>query len=155
MTVAPAIIAASVALVVAVLTPAVTSLRARREAINAKFDVALSSLLLVQAARHVATSINREYHPGTDQEYSLFTVRMAENSISYFVDQTVEARTALAAISRYVPETRDWVTSGWELTEERELEQRRLVEPHRAPALKTERLIRQSKSPAPPIESRT
>lgn len=136
MTLAPAIIAASVALVVAVLTPAVASLRARRQAINEKFDAAISALLMVQATRHVATGIDRQYHPGDDEEFRRFTVRMAEESISDFIAQTTAARAALAAISRYVPEVREWVTTAWELTEEREPEQRGVIELRRAPALK-------------------
>lgn len=150
MAIVSAIIAASVALVVAVLTPAVTFLRARREAINAKFDAAVAALLLVQAARHIATGIDRSYYPGTDEEYQRFKLKTSEASISNFVDQTVAARGALADLSRYVPEVRAWITSGWELAEERELEQRRLVEERRKSAMKTERLFRQSKTPAAP-----
>jgi hypothetical protein len=148
MTLAPAVIAASVALIVAVLTPAAASLRARRQAINEKFDAAISALLMVQATRHVATGIQRRYHPGDDKEYRRFTVRMAEESISEFIAQTAAARAALASISRYVPEVREWVTTAWELTEEREPEQRRLIELRRASALRTERLLRQSLPPA-------
>lgn len=148
MSITSATIAASVALIVAVLTPSVTSLRARREAISAKFDAAVSALLLVQAARHIATRIDRKYYPGTDEEYQQFNLKMAENSLSNFVEETVAARGVLADISRYVPEVRVWITDGWELTEERELEQRRLIETRRAPALKSERLFRQTKVPA-------
>lgn len=97
-----------------------------------------------------ASRVRREYHKDTDEEYRQFTVKMAEDSITYFIDQTVAARAALADLSRYVPEVRDWITSGWKLTEEREPEQRRLVEQRRAPALKTERLLRQSKAPSRP-----
>jgi dsRNA-specific ribonuclease len=97
-TIAPAIIAAAVALVVAVLTPTVTSLRARRQAINDKFDEAIAALLLVQGARHIATSIARHYHPGTDQEYRAFTVKTAEDSISEFIKKTADARDTLAAL---------------------------------------------------------
>lgn len=145
-----ALIAASVAVVVAVLTPAISSLRARREAIDAKFDAAIASLLLVQAARYIEMNIDRSYHPGTDEEHRLYRVTMAESSISRFVYQHVEARTALAAISRYVPEVREWITSDWELTQEYEPEQRRLVEASRTSALKTERLLRQSRHPEAP-----
>src|SRR3954454_17848777 len=53
----PAIIAASVALVVAVLTPLVTSLRTRRQAIHDRFDAALAALLMAQAARHTPTGM--------------------------------------------------------------------------------------------------
>lgn len=84
----PAIIAASVAIVVAVLTPALSSLRAVERRSTLMFDAAASSLLLVQAARHVATGVERKYHPGSDEEYHRFTVGMAEKSISGFIDQT-------------------------------------------------------------------
>jgi hypothetical protein len=149
MTLAPAIIAAAVSLVVSVLTvfltPAVTSLRVRREAINTKFDAAIEALLLVQAARHAPMTMQRGSYQGTDEEYRLFTLKMAENSLSQFIEQTTRARSALAAISNYVPEAREWITSGWELTQEREPEQREIIEENRTRALKTERLFRQSK----------
>ena len=148
-TLVPAIIAAAVSLLVSVLaaflTPAVTSLRARRESINKKFDAAIEALLLVQAARHTPMHIQRNYHPGTDEEHRLFTVQMAENSISEFIEQTTRARYALAAISNYVPEVREWITGGWELTQELEPRQRQIIEESRARALKSERLFRQSK----------
>ena len=146
-TIVPAIIAASVSLVVsvvaAVLTPAVTSLRDRREAINMKFDAALQSLLLAQAARHIPSSIQRHYHRGDDEEFRLFTVRMSENSILRFIAETTQARAALAAISPYVPEAREWIKGRWELTEEQEPHQREVIERCRASALKSERLFRQ------------
>lgn len=149
MTLVPAIIAAAVSLVVSVLTafltPAVTSLRVRREAINAKFDAAIDALRLAQAARNAPRSMQRGFYPGTDEEYRLFTLKMAENSISRFIEQTAHARAALAAISNYVPEAREWITGEWELKEEREPEQRKIIEENRARALKTERLFRQSK----------
>lgn len=145
MPVVSALIAASVALVVAGVTPAFSSLRARREGINQKFDEAISSLLLVQAARHIETNIERSYHPGTKEEHRQFELAMAEHAISRFVNQHVEARTALAAISRYVPEVRDWIIGGWELTQELEPEQRQIVEDRRSAALKSERLLRQSR----------
>jgi succinate dehydrogenase hydrophobic anchor subunit len=59
-----AVIAASVAIIVAFLTPAVTSLRARRQAINDKFDAAIAALLLVQAARHAASGTVDAIHTG-------------------------------------------------------------------------------------------
>lgn len=151
MTIAPAIIAAAVSLVVsvmtAVLTPAVTSLRIRREAISARFDAAIEALLLVQAARQAPRSIDRRYHTGTDEEYRLFTIQMTENSILKFIEKTTAARSALAAISNYVPEVREWITSEWELTDEREPRQRQIIQGGRRQALRTERLFRQSKPP--------
>lgn len=147
-TLAPAIIAAAVALVVAVLTPAVTSLRGRRQAIDLLFDQAIAALLLAQAARQISTGIARSYHPGSDEQYERFQVAMVEDSITHFVHQMRLARAALVTISRYVPETREWVSGGWELAEEREPEQRRVIESRRAAAKKSERLFRQSRGAA-------
>jgi hypothetical protein len=141
---ATAIIAGAVALVVAVLTPAVTSLRARRQEIDRLFDEAINALLLVQAARHISTGIDRRYHPGADEQFHDFLVRMSENSIEYFITETRRARGALVAVSMYVPEARGWVLSGWELTEEREDEQRHVIDARRHDALRSERLLRQS-----------
>lgn len=141
----PAIISASVALVVSVLAPAFTALQRRRDDVHSRFDKALSSLLTVQAARHIATGIARDYHPGDDEEYRRFKLNMVEDSIRHFVQQTVAAREALSEIAAYVPEARSWVTAGWELTEEKEPEQRGLIERRRAEAVKTERLFRSRK----------
>lgn len=151
----PAIVAASVALIVAVLTPAATSLRARRQEVDQKFDAAISALLLVQATRHIASSIARQYHPGTDGEYRTFIVSMSESSITKFIEQTGNARAALAALSPYVPEVRQWITSGWELTEEREPEQRRIIEAGRPAAVKSERLFRRRRPAIAAVEAPT
>ena len=140
--VVPVIVSASVALIVSVLTPAFTALQGRRDEIHAKFDRALSSLLTVQVARHIVTSIARSYHPGDDEQYRRFNVSMAEDSIRRFVEQTVRAREALSELAAYVPEVREWIAAGWELTEEREPEQRQQIELRRADAVKQERLIR-------------
>lgn len=155
MTLAPAIIAASVSLVISVLTafltPAVTSLRTRRESVNKKFDTAVDSLLLVQAARQAARSSARSYHSGNDEEYRLFNVQLSEKSITEFIDQTTQARYALAAVSIYVPEAREWITAGWELTQELEPRQRQIIEKSRGRAVKSERLFRQSERGLPVV----
>ncbi|MFT4214231.1 MAG: hypothetical protein QM622_05585 [Microbacterium sp.] len=138
----PVVVSASVALIVSVLTPAFTALQRRRDEIHAKFDRAQSSLLTVQAARHIATSIARNYYPDDDEQYRRFSASMAEDSIRRFVEPTVQARESLSELAAYVPEVREWITAGWELTEEREPEQRQQIELRRADAVNRERLIR-------------
>lgn len=54
----PAIIAAAVALMVAFITPAVTNLRARRQAVTDKFDTAVSALLILHAYRNTPTGLS-------------------------------------------------------------------------------------------------
>lgn len=147
----PAIISASVAIVVAVLAPAFTALQRRRDDVHARFDEALAALLTVQAARHIATGIARRYHPGNEDEYRRFQLVMSEDSIRHFVLQTVAAREALSKIAAYVPEARGWITAGWELTEEKEPEQRDLIERRRAQAVRTERLFRSRGVVASPV----
>ena len=123
----PAIITASVALVAsvltAVITPAVTALRARRQAINDRFDAALAALLVVQAARHTPNSANAiPWFTAEDQQ--AVNQRLAEKGLHYFIDKTAEAKVAFAAVQAFVPEVRAQITSGWELT--------RLTNPHSA-----------------------
>lgn len=122
-------------------------MRTRRQTVDAAFDAAVHALLLVQASRHISTGLERQLHPGPDQRFEDFRARMTEDSIEYFVAQMRHARASLVAITRYVPEARNWVLSGWELTEEREPEQRRVIEARRAAALQSERLFRASKVP--------
>lgn len=145
----PAVIAASVAIVAAVLTPALSDLQRRRSDLHSRFDRAIASLLTVQAARHIASSITRGYHPGTDAEYRLFNVSMAENSIRGFVAETVKAREALSHLAQYVPEVRQWITTGWELTEENEPAQRATIERRRRDAIRSERLFRDRRISTP------
>lgn len=146
MTLTTAIITASVSLVVAVVTavvaPTISARRVRRDAINDKFDEALTALLRVSASRHSPQSIVRRYHTGTDQEHQAFNVGLAERWITHHIEETAGARAALAEIAGYVPESRDWLTSGWELNEADELSQRSIIESRRAAAIKTERLFR-------------
>jgi hypothetical protein len=81
--ISPAIIAASVAIVVAFPTPAVTSLRARRQAIDDKLDAALAALVLVQAARHTPTGMGLAPSGWTGQQHSAFNLRMHERGIEF------------------------------------------------------------------------
>lgn len=137
-----AIIAASVALVVAFLTPTVTSLRTRRQAVHDKFDAALSALLLVQAARHTPTGMAQTPSGWTSEEHRALNRRMNEKGIEFFVEKSADAKVALAAIAPYVPEVRDYITSKWELREDEEPELRSKIESRRAAAVKAERLLR-------------
>lgn len=138
----PAIIGASVAIMVAAVTPALASLQRRRDEIHAKFDRALAALLNVQAARHYASGIDRMHHPGTDDEHYVFNLALVESSLRHFIDQTVQAREVLSEIALYVPGARQWVTEGWELAEEKEPEQRDRIESYRRCAVRSERLLR-------------
>lgn len=140
--ISPAIIAASVALVVAFLTPTVTSLRARRQAVHDKFDAAVSALLLVQAARHTPTGMASTPSGWTPEEHRALNLRMNEKGIEFFVECTADAKVALSAIAPYVPEVRDYITSKWELLEDEEPELRTKIEARREAAIKAERLFR-------------
>ncbi len=136
-----AIIAASVALVVAFLTPTVTSLRARRQAVHDKFDAALSALLLVQASRHTPTGMAQTPTGWTPEEHRALNLRMNEKGIEFFVESTADAKVALSAIAPYVPEVRDYITSKWELLENEEPDRRAKIEARREAAVSTERLL--------------
>lgn len=142
----PAIIAASVAVVVSVLTPSVTSLRARRQAINERFDAGLAALLLVQAARWSPTSMSERPTDATDAEYRAFNVRVREKGIEHYIEKTADAKAALAALAQYVPEVRDQITREWELREADEPELRAAVERRRVETLQSERLFRQRRT---------
>jgi hypothetical protein len=147
--ISPAIIAASVAIVVAFLTPAATSLRARRQAIDERFDAALAALLLVRAARQIATGISLAPAGLTPDQHADFNRRMVERSIHYFLDKTADAEAALSEIETFVPEVRDRITNNWELLEEDEPVLSRAVEAGRAKAIKAERLFRSRRPPRP------
>ncbi|GAA1390256.1 hypothetical protein GCM10009613_30550 [Pseudonocardia kongjuensis] len=136
-----AIIAASVALVVAFLTPTVTSLRARRQAVHDKFDAALSALLLVQASRQRPQGLKATPAGWTPQEHRALNLRTAESGFEFHIKCTADAKVALAAIAPYVPEVRDYITSKWELREDEEPELRTKVDARRAAAVKSERLF--------------
>jgi succinate dehydrogenase hydrophobic anchor subunit len=145
-----AIITASVAFIVgvvaAVLTPAATSLRARRQAIQDKFDAAIAALLLVQAARHAASGMAQRPAGWTDEEHREFNFRMHERSITYYLDKTAEAKAALAALQEYVPEVRPQITGSWELREADEPALKAAIEKRRGAALRSERVFRQRRS---------
>jgi hypothetical protein len=75
---ASAVIAASVAVIVAILTPRVTSLQQRRQAINDKLDSAIASVLVVQAARHYASTVHENYTAAwSDDERRAYRVRLS------------------------------------------------------------------------------
>lgn len=97
--VSAAIITASVALLVgvaaAVLTPAVASLRARRQAIHDRFDAALAGLLLVQAARWSPTGMREAPGGRTPEEHRALDLRMNEKGIEFYVERTALARLRL------------------------------------------------------------
>ncbi|MEG3633089.1 hypothetical protein [Micromonospora palythoicola] len=141
-----AIISASVALVVAFLTPTVTSLRARRQAIHDKFDAALAALLLAQAARHTPTGMAKQPSGWTPDEHRELNLRMSEKGLEFFVDCTAQAKRALAGVDQYVPEIREHLTKAWELAEADEPALRAAIERRRAAAVKAERLFRQRRA---------
>ncbi len=114
-----AIIAASVAIVVAFLTPTVTSLRTRRQAVHDKFDAAISAVLLVQASRHTPTGMAQTPAGWTVEEHRALNPRMNEKGIEFFVQCTADAKVALAAIEPYVPEVRDYITTKWSCSRRR------------------------------------
>lgn len=141
-----AITAAAVALVVAILTPAMSSLRQRRDAVHAKFDNAVAAILRVQAARHIPSNIDHHYYPGDVTQHRAFVISVVEASINRFVEETTAARAALADIASYVPEIGDWIQSEWELSEENAQDQRRAIEARRSSAVRSVRLF-QSRRP--------
>ncbi len=147
--VSTAILAAAVAVIVAFLTPAVTSLRARRDAVSAKFDTALAALLLVQAARNYPTGMHHTRSDGSVHDNRALDQRLAEQCIEFFVSSTAAAKTALVAIEQYVPEIRGQLLSGWELPEAEEPVLRKMIEDRRAAAVNAERLFRRRRPIAP------
>lgn len=138
----PAIISASVAITVAVLTPQLAALQRRRDAINSKFDEAVAALARVQGARHIPSAVARQYHPGNAEEYRAYQIRMSEKSIDRFIEETTKAREALSELILYVPEAHTWITGGWEIAQEDEPQKRETLEEWRRPSLKSERLFR-------------
>jgi len=67
--------------------------------------------------------------------------RLNEKGIEYYVERTAEAKAALTAPDKYVPEVRERITSGWELREDDEPSLRRAIEQRRSDALKAKRLF--------------
>lgn len=143
--IAPAVIAASIAITVAFLTPAATSLRTRRAAINDKFDAALAALLLAQVARYSPRGMNDRPAGWTAEQHQVFNQRMSEKGVEHFIERTAEAKAALAAIEQYVPELRERLTRDWELLEADEPVLRAAIEARRPAAAHSERLFRQRK----------
>lgn len=121
--------------------------RARQAIVREKFDLAISALLQVQAARFFGFSIERKYHSGLNDVYRPFQVKLAERSTTCYVDRTSLARARLAELERYVPEVRSWLTEGWEIGEDTEIETRTIVETYRQSAMASERLFARTRSP--------
>jgi hypothetical protein len=147
----PAIIAASVALVVAVLTPAITSLRARRQAIADLFDDAVSALLLAQTSRHYPSGglPADQTAAWTRDEERKFTIRMGQTGIERWLQKQEDARLALARLETFVPEIRGEITQGWEIREDQEPTIRNMIEARRREAIKSERLFRLRRTAQP------
>ena len=137
-----AIIAACVALVVAVLSPALESLRSRRQAIADKFDEAVAALLVSQTARHYPTNPGAVGASWESEEFRQYSVRMQQTGLEYFWRKQEEARAALARLEPFVPELRRELTSQWEIPEERELNIRAMLAGRREEAIKSEKLLR-------------
>lgn len=145
----PAIIAASVALVVAVLTPAITSLRARRQAIADLFDSAVSALLLAQTSRHYPSGGLPPSQTASwgDQETRQFFIRMGQAGVERWLQNQEDARVALARLEPFIPEIRQEITQGWEIREDQEPTIRNLIDARRPQAIKSERLFRLRRAP--------
>lgn len=147
-----AIISASVALIVAIIAPVLQSWRQRRDAVGAKFDTAVGSLLLAQVARHFATGLADDLHPGTEAEKADYKRQVVEQGVSRFVDLMNAARASLAVIASYVPEVDGWLTSAWEISEADTPGMIDTIEKARSAAVKTERLFRSRKYAKQPTE---
>lgn len=139
-----AVISAAVAIVIAVLTPALQSRQQRRDAVHAKFDAATAALLIVQAKRHVPNGMPAHglTYPGSDDQRIDYNRVTVERGVTDFIDATSSAKAALAEIAQYVPDAREWVTRAWEITEDDEPKMRATIERARAAAVRTERFLR-------------
>jgi len=142
-----AVISAAVAIIVAFLAPVFQSRRQRRDAVNARFDTAVGSLLIVQAARHCASGIPGVSYPGSAAQRAEFERQTTERSVTRYIDLTGEAKSALADIAPYVPRAREWVSSGWEIREDEEPKMRSTIERARPAAIRSERLFNSRKYP--------
>jgi hypothetical protein len=148
MALASAIIAASVSLVVAVLTPTLSSWRARRQAIADLFDNASNSLLVAQVARlYAANTPGVPTEKWTDEERHKFAVRIQQQGVERFIQAQDDARVALARLVPFVPEFRQLVTRQWEVREDEYQGIGAMVEARRADAIKSERLFRTRRPP--------
>jgi len=152
----PALVAGAVALVVGLVTgcitlivawlnPSVTSLRARRQAVDAAFDKAVAALLMVQAARHYAGGVDAETHRGTPVQLEAFNLRQREAGIDRYLTRTDEAKLALVAVSLYFPEVEDWLAE-LEFPEAQLVPRRKALQRARRRAVKSERLWRRRKN---------
>lgn len=143
MQLASAIMAASAALVVAVLTPSVTSLRARRQAINERFDAAVRSVLLAEAARDFPTRMEVTGTQLSADRFEEFLANFREKRLEYFVEKTMDATASLADLAVYLPNASREIARIWNLTAADGSELRAQLEHHRVDALRSERLFRQ------------
>ena len=145
-----ATISASVALVVTVLTPALISLRARRQAVADLFDNAIAALLIAQSARHYpAGGPHFETVDWTADEKQRFLVQLQQTGIARWLQTQEEARVALARLEPFVPELRHEITQGWEIREDQEPRIRDMIERRKAEAVASERLFSPRRAPSP------
>jgi hypothetical protein len=145
----PAIIAASVAFVVAILTPTLTSWRARRQAVADLFDDAVTALLVAQTSRHypgggLAPAYTAKW---TEEERHQFDVEIAQSGVRRYLQWQEDARVALARLEPFIPEVRQEVTEGWEIKEDNEPTIRKMIDARRHSAIKSERLFRLRRPP--------
>lgn len=146
----PAIIAASVSLVVAVMVPVLTSWRARRQAVADLFDAAISALLVAQTTRLYPSG--GAYFDTLDwsaDEKRQYVIRLQQMGLERWLQTQEEARLALSRLEPLVPEIRREITGQWEIREEQEPQLRRLLEMRRNDAIKSERLFRVRRPPKP------
>ena len=108
----------------------------------------LTHLAQADAARRSPSGMRERPAGWTEDEHRAFNVHMNEKGIEYYVEKTAEAKAALTALDKYVPEVRERITSSWELREDDEPALRRAIERRGSAALKAERLFRQRRPTA-------
>lgn len=146
----PALVAGTVALAVSLITgaitlcvawlnPSITSLRVRRQAVDASFDKAIAAMLLVQTSRNLPTSIDQNTHHGTESEHATFNLNIRETGIKNYFTRIDEAKISLVAVSPYFPDVEDWLGS-LEFPEDEDVPRRKRLQAARVPAIKSERL---------------
>jgi len=125
------------------LTPAVSSWRARRQAIADLFDDTTSAVLIAQTSRfRQAGGAVFETVDWGEKEKQEFIVRMDQASIERWLQAQNDARVALSRIERFVPEIREQIANRWEIYEDQELVIRELIDARRDEAIRSERLFR-------------
>lgn len=147
---ASAIIAASVSLIVAILTPVLTSWRARRQAVVDLFDSAVGALLVAQTTRlYPSNGPHFQTVSWSEDETRQYLTRLQQRGIDRWLETQEDARLALARLEPFVPELRNIISDKWEITSEQEPHLRWLLEARRRDAVKSERLLRVRRSPRP------